>query len=277
MSRDYLPGTQIEIINEFERGQFKYGLFDFDGTVSLMREGWQRIMAPVMVEMICGDTEPTPEIEHDVYEYIEESTGIQTILQMQHLVEMVRERGLVPEDQIQDAAGYKKVYNDRLMVPVRERIAKLESGELSLDDVTLTGSLDFLKGLHEGGLTMYVFSGTDRADVRNEAGKVTAAQYFEEIWGALATFEEYSKEKVIKDIMGTHDLHGAEVLIVGDGPVEIRNAKESGCVSIGVASDEVAGHGWNEEKRERLIRAGADIMIPDFGEHEALTAYLFPE
>ncbi len=277
MSRNCLPGTQIEIVNEVECGRFKHGLFDFDGTVSLMREGWQRIMAPVMVEMICGATEPTPEIEHEVYEYIEESTGIQTILQMQHLVEMVRAHGLVPEDQILDAQGYKKVYNDRLMVPVRERIAKLESGEFTVGDVTLRGSLDFLAKLRDKGLAMYVFSGTDRADVRNEAAKVGAAPYFKEIWGALKTFEEYSKEKVIKDIMSTHDLHGVEVLVVGDGPVEIRNAKAAGCVAIGVASNEVEGHGWNEEKRERLIRAGADIMVPDFGDTPALVDYLFPQ
>ena len=197
MSRNCLPGTQIEIINEVERGRFKHGLFDFDGTVSLLREGWQRIMAPVMIEMICGDTEPTPEIEHEVHEYIEESTGIQTILQMQHLVEMIRAHGLVPEDRILDAQGYKKVYNDRLMVPVRERIAKLEAGEFTLEDVTLRAALDFLARLRDKGLAMYVFSGTDRADVRNETAKVGAAPFFQEIWGALKTFEEYSKEKVI--------------------------------------------------------------------------------
>jgi phosphoglycolate phosphatase-like HAD superfamily hydrolase len=140
----------------------------------------------------------------------------------------------------------------------------------------LRGSLDFVRTLHEKGLTMYVFSGTDRDDVRNEAQKVTAAQYFAEIWGALKTFAEYSKEQIIKDIMSKHNLHGTEVLVVGDGPVEIRHAREHGCVSIGVASDEKAGKGWNEEKRERLIRAGADIMIPDFGEYEVLAGYLFP-
>ncbi len=277
MPRNYVPGTQIEIINETERGRFKYVLFDFDGTVSLLREGWQRIMGPVMIEMICGDTEPTPEIEHEVHEYIEESTGIQTILQMEHLVEMVRAHGLVSEDRILDARGYKKVYNDRLMVPVNERIAKLEAGELTLEDVTLRGALDCVRAIRKRGLTLYVFSGTDRADVRNEAGKVTAAQYFDEIWGALASFDEYSKEKVLRDIITTHALHGSEVLVVGDGPVEIRNAKEFDCVAVGVASNEVEGHGWNEEKRERLIRAGADIMIPDFGEHDALIDYLLPE
>lgn len=276
-ARNLLPGTQIEIINEnIERGRFKHGLFDFDGTISLLREGWQSIMAPVMVEMICGDTEPTPEIIAEVDRVIDETTGIQTIFQMERLVEMVRAHGLVPEGDILDAYGYKDIYNDRLMVPVRERIAKLEKGELTLDQVTVRGSLEFVRRLNARGLHLYVFSGTDQEDVRNEAGKVGAAPYFTEIWGAIRSVEDYSKDKVIKDIMRKHDLHGSEVLICGDGPVELRNAKENGCVALGVCSDEVHGHGWDMHKRNRLIKAGADILVPDFGEVDQLMEYFFP-
>ena len=274
MSRNYLPGTQIEVINRIERGKVRHALFDFDGTISLLREGWQRIMAPVCVEMICGGIAPTPEIEREVHEMIEETTGIQTILQMERLVEMVRAHGLVPAEEVKDAQGYKQVYIDRLMVPVRERIAKLESGELTQRDVTVRGALDFVHLLHGRGIHLYVFSGTDRADVVNECTKVGAAPWFEEIWGALGSFEDYSKEKVIQDMVAQHGLSGPEVLAVGDGPVELRNVKAVGGIAVGVASDEVRGEGWNEEKRERLIRAGADIMVPDFGDAPALADYL---
>ena len=273
--RNYLPGTRIEIIHEVERGKLKHALFDFDGTVSILREGWQNIMAPVMIEMICGDTTPTQDIIGEVRRVIDETTGIQTIFQMQKLVEMVRAHGLVPEEAIRTPVAYKAVYNERLMVPVNERIRKLECGELAIDQVTLRGALDFVRRLRERGVTLYVFSGTDRDDVRNEAGKVGAAQYFNEIWGAVPSIEEYSKEKVLKEIIAAHGLHGSEVMTVGDGPVEIRNGKENGCITLGVASDEVAGHGLDEQKRERLIRAGADILIGDFGEGPALIDYLF--
>jgi phosphoglycolate phosphatase-like HAD superfamily hydrolase len=275
MSKNYLPETQIEIINEIDRGRLKHALFDFDGTVSLLREGWQLVMAPLMAEMICGDTEPTAAIQEEVREFIEDSTGIQTILQMEELAKMVRSHGLVPENKVLDAQGYKNIYNERLMLRVDERIAKLDKGEMMPIDVTVRGSLGFLERLSKRDLTMYIFSGTDRDDVRNEARLVGAAPYFQEIWGALKTFKDYNKEMVLKDIIAKNDLRGAEVLIVGDGPVEIRNAKANGCISIGVASDEIAGFGWNEEKRERLIKAGADIMIPDFGEGRALAEYLF--
>ncbi|NIA13033.1 MAG: HAD hydrolase-like protein [Nitrospiraceae bacterium] len=275
MSRNYLPGTQIEAVRDIERGAIKHALFDFDGTVSLLREGWQRIMGPVMVEMICGDTEPTPEIVKEVHEVIEETTGIQTILQMEVLVKMVRDHGFVPEDQIKDAKGYKDIYNDRLMVPVNERIAKLESGELSVEQATVRGAIDFVKALHDRGVKLYIFSGTDRHDVRNEAAKVGVAEYFDEIWGAVGNIEEYSKERVLKELMAKHHLHGSEVLTIGDGPVEIREGKKIGCSTIGVATDEVRGEGVNEEKRERLLRAGADLLIGDFTEGAALLEYLF--
>ncbi len=273
-----LPGTEINIINDVERGRFKHVLFDFDGTVSLLREGWQLIMGPLMVEMISGGGSPPclAEIEDDVREYIEESTGIQTILQMERLVEMVQTRGLVPRDQILDAQGYKKIYNDRLMVRVNERIQDLENGTLTPLDVTLRGALDFLERLSQKNVTQYIFSGTDRDDVRNEARLVGVAPYFQEIWGALREHKDYNKEMVLREIIKTNDLHGSEVLIVGDGPVEIRNARDNGCVSIGVASDEIEGYGWNMEKYPRLVNAGADIMVPDFSDAAALIDYLFP-
>lgn len=272
-----LEGRDIEIIRPVETGKFRQALFDFDGTISLLREGWQEIMAPVCVEAICGTSAPSPEVVQAVEHMIDETTGIQTILQMERLVEMVHAHGLVPPDQILDAHGYKEIYNDRLMEPVNARIAQVQSGGKAREDFLLRGALDFVKALHARGITLYIFSGTDRHDVRNEAAILGAADYFDEIWGALRTVEEYSKEKVLKELMAAHDLEGSEVLIVGDGPVEIRNGHDHGCVTIGVASDEVAGHGWDASKRTRLEKAGADILVPDFGEAEALLAYLFAE
>jgi hypothetical protein len=66
-------------------------------------------------------------------------------------------------------------------------------------------------------------------------------------------------------------------MAVGDGPVELRNVKDQGGIAVGVASDEKRGHGWDEHKRLRLLRAGADILVPDFAEAAKLTRYLFAE
>lgn len=276
MSQNFLPGTQIEVINEAALGRIRHALFDFDGTISLLREGWQEIMAPVCVEMICGDHPPTEAVREAVAKMIDETTGIQTIFQMERLAEMVRENGFVPPHEVKTPAEYKEIYNDRLMVPVRDRLARLADGSLAQEHATVKGAEDFLQRLQARGLTMYVFSGTDRHDVRNEAAKLGVAPYFTEIWGAIPSVEEYSKEKVIRELIAQHDLHGSEVLAIGDGPVELRNVKEHGGIALGIASDEKKG-GWDEAKRQRLIRAGADILVPDFGEAETLVKYLFAE
>ena len=52
MPRNFLPGTQIEIVNDVGHANVKHALFDFDGTISLLREGWQNIMGPMMVNSV---------------------------------------------------------------------------------------------------------------------------------------------------------------------------------------------------------------------------------
>jgi len=61
---------------------------------------------------------------------------------------------------------------------------------------------------------------------------------------------------------------------LGDGPVEIRETRKRGGLAIGVASDEVRRYGLNDAKRPRLIRAGADVIIPDFSQADALLGLL---
>ena len=276
MSQLFLSGTQIEIVRQIERGRLKHAIFDFDGTVSLLREGWQQVMAPVMMEAICGEEPITPGIEKEVWDLIEETTGINTILQMEHLVELVKKKGLIAPGAILDAYGYKAIYNERLMVSVNERIKRLAAGQTKVEDVIVKGSLDFVKALYDRGLTLYLASGTDHDDVQNEATLTGAAQYFKGgIYGALRTFAESNKDKVIKEIIAKNDLHGSEVIVCGDGPVEIMNAKSNGCIALGVASDEVKGFGWNMHKRDKLVGVGADLMVCDFAEWDKLVDYLF--
>ncbi len=50
--------------------------------------------------------------------------------------------------------------------------------------------------------------------------------------------------------------------------------KRVGGIAVGVASDEAERTGINEWKRNRLIRAGADIIVPDYRERDELLKYL---
>lgn len=43
----FLPGTRVEIIRRLARREPpRHVLFDFDGTLSLIREGWPKVMVP---------------------------------------------------------------------------------------------------------------------------------------------------------------------------------------------------------------------------------------
>jgi hypothetical protein len=57
-----------------------------------------------------------------------------------------------------------------------------------------------------------------------------------------------------------------KVVTFGDGPVEIRETNKRGGITVGVASNELRRYGLNESKRTRLIKAGADVVIPDFSQ-----------
>ena len=46
---------------------------------------------------------------------------------------------------------------------------------------------------------------------------------------------------------------------------------------LAVASDEVKRQGINAWKRDRLVKAGADIVIPEYRQANRLMAYLFDE
>ena len=103
------------------------------------------------------------------------------------------------------------------------------------------------------------------------------ARYFgTDIYGALDDYEASSKKRVIARLLSRLGAAGEEVVIFGDGFVEIENAKEAGGYAVGVASDETAPTGRVDAwKRERLLRAGADLIVPDFRCHAELTALLF--
>ncbi len=93
---NFLPDSQIEIIHpDIQRGKIRYALFDFDGTVSLIREGWQGIMIAMMTEILMETPqhEEQPQIQRVVTEFVTRLTGKQTIYQMIQLCEEISARG----------------------------------------------------------------------------------------------------------------------------------------------------------------------------------------
>jgi rfaE bifunctional protein kinase chain/domain len=283
----YVPDTEFEICapEVLEKlGHIRYAVFDHDGTISSLRQGWEEIMEPVMMKSILGDQYETIDSAtfHKVLahckEFIQKTTGIQTIYQMEGLVNLVREFGYVPEDKILDKFQYKELYNDGLMEMVNVRMAKLAAGELGQEDYTLKGAVAFLHELKERGVTMYLASGTDVDDVRNEAEMLGYADLFDGgIYGALKDYTKFSKKMIIEKIIRDNNLRGNELAVFGDGPDEIREGRRAGGISVGITSNEVQRFGHNPAKRPRLVKAGAQLLIPDFSQYKKLVSLLFQE
>ena len=277
----YLKDTDIEIIREWPKDlSIKHAIFDHDGTISTIREGWEKIMAPMMIKAVLGDKFLDADktlyhrIESRICEFIDKTTGIQTLMQMKILLDIIREFGCVPEDQMLDEFGYKEIFNNQLMLLVKERERKLRHAELSVEDFTIKNSLSLLKKLHSKGVILYLVSGTDEKDVKNEAAVMGYDYLFE--WGIFGSVGDVNKEAKkmvldrILDIIG--DSGTGQIATFGDGPVEIRETHKRGGITIGVASDEKKRFGLNLMKRTRLIKAGADIIVPDCSQsHELLS------
>lgn len=266
---------EIEIIrSDLPRGKFRSVLFDFDGTLSLIREGWPQVMIPMMVSVLreTNTRETEEELTQKVEDFVMRLNGRQTIYQMIQLAEEVRCRGGQPRDPLE----YKHRYHELLMQRIEGRLTALRSGQASPEDWTVPGSHAFLEELRHRGLTLYLASGTDLKYVRQEVELLGLHSFFgSHVYGALDDYIKFSKKMIIERILSDNRLHGEELLGFGDGFVEIEEIKKVGGVAVAVASDEVNRRGINEWKRHRLVRAGADIVIPDYRCQDRLLRYLF--
>jgi rfaE bifunctional protein kinase chain/domain len=263
---------EIEIIREAPAElKIRHALFDHDGTISTLRQGWEGIMEPMMIHSILGlrydsaDEGLYHKVVDTVRRRIERTTGIQTLVQMQGLVELVRQFGCVQDKDILDMHGYKAIYNTALLEMVRQRLSKLQAGELDPVDFQIKGAVAMLEALHQRDVKLYLASGTDHADVVAEAEALGYADLFEgRIFGAVGDVAVDAKRVVIERILQEHQLAGRSLVAIGDGPVEIREARKRGGMAIGIASDEVRRFGLEPAKRRRLILAGADLIVADF-------------
>lgn len=280
----YHNDTNIEVVSGLpESRRFTHVIFDHDGTLSTLRQGWEEIMEPMMIRAILGGTVKSvddaffEEVQAAVRDYIDKTTGIQTLVQMKGLINLVRRFRCIPEEAILDEAGYKKVYNEELLGMVNARIKQLQCGELGVEDFTIKKAHALLDALVKKGAVIYLASGTDQEDVEREAAILGYRSLFgNRVYGAVGDVKKEAKrivlERIMKDIGA--DSH-RQILTFGDGPVEIRETHKRGGYTVGIASNEIRRHGLDVRKRRRLIEAGADLVVPDFCQLDALMAVLF--
>jgi phosphoglycolate phosphatase-like HAD superfamily hydrolase len=252
-------------------------LFDFDGTLSLIREGWPEVMVPMFLELLprrAGDNED--DLRKLLTDDILRLNGKQTIYQMIQFADRVKERGGTPREPL----SYKHEYLRRLNERISHRLEALRSRSKAPDDYLVHGSRRLLESLRARGLSLYLASGTDEVFVKQEAELLQVTEFFgSHIYGAKDDYKSFSKAMVIERILSEHRIGGAQLLAFGDGYVEIQNTKQVGGMAIAVASDEAHnGSGRIDPwKRERLLGVGADAVIPDYRDAGELLGRIFPK
>lgn len=255
--------SDLEIVKSWSGFDIRYALFDFDGTISLIREGWQDIMIPYFCQVIkeTGTNETDDEIKTCVTDFVDFLTGKQTIYQCIRLDEEVVKRGGKPVEPL----TYKAEYLRRLEERIKDRKAALEKNPDDAEKYLVPGIKPFIEKLQFEGIKCYLASGTDEKDVLFEAKLLGLNEAFQGgIHGARDEMLTCSKELVIKDMIEREGIKPNELVSFGDGYVEIELVENLGGLAIGAATEEKKREGINEWKRNRLISAGAHAIIPDF-------------
>jgi phosphoglycolate phosphatase-like HAD superfamily hydrolase len=240
----------------------RVALFDFDGTLSLIRTGWQSIMIPMMVEVLfeCGTGEDIEQVRSAVREKVFQLTGKDTIYQMEELHQQVLARGGEPLPPL----TYKSEYLRRLRHAIADRVEGLRRGTIDPDALLVPGARAFLEALQKQELRLYLASGTDHADVLEEARLLRIDGFFgDSIFGARDDYS-FSKALLVRRILASSERAPAKLIGFGDGFVEIEEVKKAGGVAVGIATFEPECIEIDAWKQRRLTLAGADYILPNF-------------
>jgi phosphoglycolate phosphatase-like HAD superfamily hydrolase len=247
-------------------------LFDFDGTLSLIRTGWQEIMIPMMVDLLSElrSGETIEQLRTVVEESVWRLTGRETIYQMDALAEQIRKRGGDPLEPL----AYKSEYLRRLDAAIAARLEGLGNGSIPADTMLVPGARDFLEALNSRGVRMYLASGTDHENVWEEARLLQIDHYFgDRIFGARDD-HSFSKAMLVRRILNTSECAPQQLFGFGDGYVEIEEVKKAGGFAVGVATLEPECREIDEWKYNRLRGVGADLIIANFLQHDCLLTHL---
>jgi phosphoglycolate phosphatase-like HAD superfamily hydrolase len=252
------------------RADISHVVFDFDGTLSWLRHGWPAIMCEVFLERIpLKPDEARDTLAQRLLEDILSLNGKPSIFQMQLCLRQAEQRGA----SLLDVQELLQVYHGRLAGTIQERKEQLGQGRAVPDDFIVHGARALLENLHDRGLVLIILSGTAEPQVKEEADLLDLTRYFgRHIYGGTSDLAQSSKQAVLERVLRQENIAGRQLLAFGDGPVEIALTKAVGGLAVGVASDEERnGSGqMHPVKLNQLSQAGADVLIPDYREPDAL-------
>jgi phosphoglycolate phosphatase-like HAD superfamily hydrolase len=268
------PGDVIEIIRpRRSAGRLRAAVFDFDGTLSLLREGWPAVMTEMMLKELrqTASADSDEDLATIVEEIVVGMNGRPTIVQMQALAAEILRRGGRPAD----PAEYSAHYQERLSRLIRGRYEEIGSGRVTPSTWAVPGAHAWLSELRQRGLILVLLSGTAASHVVREADMLGLTGYFgNAVFSPVGDDATFSKRSVIEQLSRDHDLRGDELIGFGDGVVETEEVRRVGGVAVAVASEEPPRRGVHAGKRDRLIRAGADVVIADYECHQSLLRWM---
>lgn len=259
-----MPPASVELINpDLPRGRFRVAVFDFDGTVSLLREGWARIMADMGVELL-DDPQAFAALELEMLML----SGKPSVFQMERLRELATERGKSSPT----AADLLADFNRRLAALTDDRRTSLANGTDPPEAWTVPGTHELLTNLRDRGVLLVLASGTPIQAVKVEGELLKLAPFFEDrVYAPDGTSGDFSKQAVIAGL----GVSGPELIGFGDGYAETVEVKRAGGVAVGLATVEAGRGGVNPVKRRMLIDLGADVIAPHYDPAGELAEWLF--
>lgn len=257
-----------ELVNpNLRRGPFRLAVFDFDGTVSLIREGWSGIMADLGVELL-GEPDRHAELELEMLRL----SGKPSIWQMRRLAEIVTGSGRTLPDPDELLGEFAR----RLANKTNDRKRRLAEGIDPPAAWAVSGTHTLLAELQKRGVVLTLVSGTAAEAVHEEARLLGLTEFFDGgIFAPTADSPQFTKGEVLDALIRERSWPGELVVGFGDGYAETVETKRIGGVAVGVASHEVGIAGVNTVKRDMLVELGADLIVPDYSTQDRLIPWLF--
>lgn len=264
------PPDSVELLNtSLTLGRFRAALFDFDGTLSLLREGWAGVMAELGLRYRgISSAEARTEFEAEMLRL----SGKPSIFQMRRLAELIRAAGRespTPEQLLEQ-------FLQNLFEIREERCRTLDRAERSAADWCVAGSHELLESLKQRGVALYLASGTDLHYVRQELAMLGLAEYFEDrVFAPADNTPDFHKSQVVQMMLERHRIAGEQLIGFGDGYSETVEVKRVGGVTVGLATQEAGTLGVNSLKRQMLIELRADMILADYRPVDQLAGWLF--
>ncbi len=246
-----------------------HAFIDFDGTVSLLRTGWWRIMADVALEQFHEEEAIREANRSRFTDEILKLNGKPPAIQIQRLADM-----MLDEDGLETSASdMTATFHERLTRELEDRKRGLIEASIPADSFLVHGVTGFLNHLSRNNVQLHLVTGTEQSLAAHELTILGLDGLFgDSVHGPSAEAISFSKQTVFERLMQEHILTPGEVLVVGDGFVEMALAAERGMPCFGIACLESEnGSGKVEPDRVRhLTEARADVILPDFRDAIAL-------